>query len=248
MSLPTKMYGDLADWWHLLSQVEDYEEEAEVFARVIQQYATSPVGSVLELGAGGGNNAFHLKSYFTMTLVDLSEAMLEQSRRINPECVHHQGDMRTVRLGQTFDAVFIHDAIDYMTTLDDLRRALETAFVHCKPGGVALFVPDHLKETFVPDTDHGGHDGPDRSLRYLKWTWDPDPDDALYTTDYAYLLRLPDGTTQVHTDRHVHGLFRRQDWLDAISGAGFTARTIPFEHSELEPGRHELFIGGKPMA
>ena len=29
--------------------------------------------------------------------------------------------MRSVRLGRTFDAVFVHDAIAYMTTEDDLR-------------------------------------------------------------------------------------------------------------------------------
>jgi hypothetical protein len=40
-----------------------------------------------------------------MTLVDLSEEMLVVSRQLNPECQHHQGDMRTVRLGRTFDAV-----------------------------------------------------------------------------------------------------------------------------------------------
>ena len=35
--------------------------------------------------------------------------------------------LRTLRLGRAFDVVFIHDAIDYMTTHHDLRLALETA-------------------------------------------------------------------------------------------------------------------------
>jgi quinol monooxygenase YgiN len=30
-----------------------------------------------------------------------------------------------------------------MTELRELRQTMGTAFVHCKPGGVALFVPDH---------------------------------------------------------------------------------------------------------
>jgi uncharacterized membrane protein len=66
--------------------------------------------------------------------------------------------MRSVRLGRLFDAVFIHDAISYMRTETDLRAAIQTAFVHCRPGGVALFAPDHLRESFRPSTDHGGHD------------------------------------------------------------------------------------------
>jgi SAM-dependent methyltransferase len=131
-----------------------------------------PVREVLELGSGGGNNAAHLKATFTMTLIDLSEEMLEVSRRLNPECDHHRGDMRTARLGRSFDAIFVHDAVDYMTTRDDLRRAIETAFVHCRPGGIAVFVPDHTRESFEETTDHGGNDGDDgRGVRYVEWTW-----------------------------------------------------------------------------
>ena len=107
--------------------------------------------------------------------------MLELSRSINPECEHIEGDMRTLRLtGRTFDAVFVHDAVSYLTTEADLRAAFETAFVHLRPGGAALFEPDHVRETYADATDHGGHDSADpsdpRALRYLQWRTDPDPD------------------------------------------------------------------------
>lgn len=65
---------------------------------------------ILELGCGGSNNAYHLKGSYQMTLTDLSESMLAVSRQLNPECTHLQGDMRVLRLGMTFDAVFVHDA------------------------------------------------------------------------------------------------------------------------------------------
>ncbi|HMB92359.1 MAG TPA: class I SAM-dependent methyltransferase [Rhodothermales bacterium] len=246
MVQPPKLYTDLANWWHLLSCVEDYAEEAAIYAQALTTHARRSIDTVLELGAGGGNNAFHLKASFEMTLVDLSEAMLAQSRIINPDCEHHAGDMRTVRLGRTFDAVFIHDALAYLTTTDDLRRTMETAFVHCHSGGVALFAPDHIQETFQPSTNHGGYDGPDRGIRYLEWTWDPDPTDTTHLTDYAYLLRLPDGSMRVEHDRHVNGLFSRQTWLEAITSVGFEAQVLPFEHSEVEPGTMELFLGLKP--
>ena len=57
---------------------------------------------------------------------------------------HLQGDMRTLRLGRQFDAVFVHDAIEYMTTEDELRQAVATVYAHCRPGGVAVLVPDHI--------------------------------------------------------------------------------------------------------
>ncbi len=154
--------------------------------------------------------------------------------------------MRSVRLGRTFDGVFVHDAIVYMTNEADLRAAIETAYVHCAPGGAAVFAPDHTLENFRPSTDHGGHDGEDRSLRYLEWTWDPDPTDASYTVDYAYLLRARDGSAQVEHDRHIEGLFARAAWLRLLSEAGFQPRVEPLVHSEVEVGSCEVFVASKP--
>jgi SAM-dependent methyltransferase len=247
MSTQPRLYTDLAEWWHLLSAVEEYAEEAAIYSRIIAERCTRPPRTVLELGSGGGNNAWHMKGSFEMTLVELSPAMIEQSKRVNPELEHHVGDMRTVRLGRQFDAVFVHDAIAYMTTVEDLARAVETAYVHCKPGGVALFCPDDLRDTFETTTDHGGHDGPDRGIRYLEWSWDPDPSDTTHVADYAYLLRFPDGTVRVEHDRHINGLFDRQTWEATLRAAGFDVVNLPFEHSEVEPGTHELFVGLKPM-
>ena len=124
--------------------------------------------------------------------------------------------------------------------------SIETAFVHCRPGGAALFAPDHLRENFRPSTDHGGHDERGRGLRYLEWTWDPDPSDSTYVVDYAYLLREGDGSVQVEWDRHVEGLFARADWLRLLPASASSANVVPFEHSELEPGQYEVFVCRRP--
>jgi SAM-dependent methyltransferase len=241
-----RLYSDLAAWWPLMSAPSEYEEEAAAYQRALRDACQLPARTLLELGSGGGNNASYLKARFSMVLVDRSPGMLDVSRRLNPECEHVEGDMRTVRLERQFDLVFVHDAVCYMTTEADLRRAIETAYVHCRPGGAALFAPDHLRENFQPSTDHGGHDGADRALRYLEWTWDPDPADSSYLVDYAYLLRESDGATRVERDRHVEGLFARADWLRLLGDVGFRAAPVPFELSDIEPGQYEGFIGTKP--
>jgi ubiquinone/menaquinone biosynthesis C-methylase UbiE len=128
-SLP-RLYRQIPDWWPVLSTPEEYAEEAEIYRDTLVTSASAPIHTLLELGSGGGNNASHLKKHFQMTLVDLSPGMLEVSRKLNPECEHLPGDMRTVRLGRLFDAVFIHDAIAYMTSAEDLKSALATAYVH----------------------------------------------------------------------------------------------------------------------
>jgi SAM-dependent methyltransferase len=241
-----RLYHELAEWWPLLSSPEDYGEEAAFYGRTLADACARPCRTLLELGSGGGNNASHMKSRFAVTLVDPAPGMLAVSRALNPECEHVEGDMRTVRLDRQFDAVFVHDAVCYMTTEDDVRRAVETAWLHCKPQGAVLFAPDHVRENFAPGTDLGGHDGTDgRALRYLEWTWDPDTSDTTYVVDYAYVLREPDGRTRVEHDRHVEGLFARADWLRWMSEAGFEPAVVPFDHSELEPDRYILFVGRK---
>jgi SAM-dependent methyltransferase len=243
MSDRPKLYWELAEWFPVLTPPEEYAEEAELYRRTLVEAAERPVEDVLELGSGGGNNASYLKVHFRMTLTDLSPEMLAVSQRLNPECEHLEGDMRTVRLGREFDAVFVHDAVSYITTQSDLRAVIETAFVHCRPGGAALFVPDHVRENFEPGTDHGGSDREGRGLRYLEWDWDPDPDDDTYVTDYAYLLRDRDGGVRVEHDRHVCGAFRRAVWLGLLEEVGFQGeRRVTGEPGDA--GR-ELFLAVK---
>jgi len=216
-----KLYTELAPWWYLLSDPADYADEAKFIRRVLRESCVNPPRTVLELGSGGGNNASHLKRFFQMTLVDRSRKMLRESRALNPECEHVYGDMRTVRLKRAFDAVFIHDAIMYITNERDLLKVMQTAFVHCKPGGAVVIVPDFTRETFKPGTKHGGHDGATRGLRYLEWTHDPNPNDSTYITDFVYLLREANGKVRAEQDRHIEGLFAHAIWLRLLEQAGF---------------------------
>ncbi len=240
-----RFYGELAVWWPLISPPEEYAEEAAYIATLLGR-ASIPVREVLELGSGGGHNAVHLRDTFAMTLVDLSDEMLDVSRRLNPACEHVQGDMRTVRLGRAFDAVFVHDAVDYMVSEADLAQAIETAFVHCRPGGVAVFVPDSVRETFQEETDLGGTDEADgRAVRYLDWTWDPDPTDTWALTEYAFLLREPDGSVRVVHETHRFGVFGREDWLRLLSEAGFEAEAVTEETTESRTPR-QVFVAHRP--
>lgn len=228
-----RMYSDLAEWWHLLSAPEDYAEEAVFYRRQIVRLARGAVKRLLELGSGGGNNASHLKAHFELTLVDRSEEMLAQSQHLNPECEHVAADMRDVRLGREFDAVFVHDAVSYITSEEDLGRLIETVAVHCRHGGAVVFCPDYVQDTLRPRTGHGGHDGDDgRALRYLEWVTDPVPDDSLYVVDYAFLLRDADGSVRVEYERHLQGAFATDVWLRLLADAGFEARTVQLELGE----------------
>jgi len=238
-----RLYRDLADWYPLLTPVGDYVEEAAFYRRLFETHCQRPPRTLLDLGSGGGHNAAHLKATLACTLVDLAPAMLALSSRLNPECEHVHGDMRSVRLGRVFDCVLLHDAVSYMASRADLASAIATAFEHTAFGGVTMFQPDFVSETFKPGTETGGSDAGGRALRYLEWRCTPESSAGTYVTDMAYLLRDESGAVEVVHDRHVMGLFSRAVWLELIAAAGFQPLAVPFEHRSYSDTGHEVFLG-----
>ena len=235
-----KLYTELAGWWQLVSPTEDYADEAAFFKELFE---AQNVRTVLELGSGGGNVAWFLKKDFTLTLTDISAEMLAESRKQNPELEHVEGDMRTLRLGRTFDGVLIHDAIMYMTSEEDLRAALVTAHEHCGPGGVLVVVPDWVSETFRPHTTQEGTDAGGRGVRYMEWVWDADPNDSEVNNEFILALKEGDELRTV-VDRQIVGVFARATWLRLLRDVGFEPKVV--EDPSTEGERSEVFLGYKP--
>ena len=234
---PLRLYAELAHWWPLLSPPSHYgEEAAELLPSLLGAPDAAP-RTLLELGCGGGSLAYHLKRHLQLTLSDRSPQMLQVSRNVNPECEHVCGDMRSLDLRRAFDVVLIHDAIMYAIDAASLRATMATAYRHCRPGGGLVIVPDCVRETFTPDTSTGGEDALDgRGLRYLEWTWDPDPYDDTFDAAYSLLLRGADGSVRVELDHHRCGLFSRAVWSRWLQEEGFAVA------SHIDPWRRDVFV------
>ncbi|MBL3593260.1 MAG: hypothetical protein JMJ93_07075 [Synergistaceae bacterium] len=177
-----RLYRDLADWYPLLTPLDDYAEEALFYHRLFETHCRRKLQTLLDLGHGGGRDAAHRK----------------------------------------------------------------TAFAHTAPGGVALFQPDFVFETFEEGTESGGSDREGRGLRYLEWRWLPEGSKDRYVTDMAYMMRDEKGKTTVIHDRHVMGLFPRSLWLGLIEAAGFLSLAVPFSHPSWPGVGTEIFLGLKP--
>lgn len=238
-------YGTLSAWWPVISPVAEYAEEAAELHRLIR--ARRPdARRLLELGSGGGHVAHHLGKDFECCLTDLSAEMLAMSRQINPQCRHVQGDMRTIDLGQTFDVVLAHDAIDYMTSEADLARAVDTAWRHLSPGGLVVLVPDAVTETFEPGEDVSGGESEDgRSARLFEWTLAAPPDTTTVEVHYSFLLRDRDGQVQALHERHEVGLFPLATWTAVLAARGFAVEVVIEQTTEERRPRH-IFVGHKP--
>jgi SAM-dependent methyltransferase len=142
----TGVFGrDYADAYDLLYADKDYEAECDLLEDVFRG-AGRPVRSVLDLGCGTGAHAVRLAARgYEVVGVDLSEGMLDGARKRaesagSVELDLIQGDIRTVRLDRTFDAVICMFAVlGYQTSDADVAGALATVRMHLAPGGPFVF-------------------------------------------------------------------------------------------------------------
>ena len=215
-----RIYNDLAKWWSHISPRESYAAEADVHLRLIDDALGKTATSILELGSGGGRLAALYGKDREVVLSDLSPDMIEQSKQHNPEREHVVGDMRSLRLQRTFDAVVIQDAIMYLTNPEDLAATFETAAQHLEPGGVLLVLPDVVKETFQEGSVSGGSIGRP-AAQLLEWHWDPDPHDDTFQVDMCLMLRHDNGQMEVVHEQHQMGLFDRTTLCRLMREAGF---------------------------
>ena len=239
-------YEELADWWPVISPVEEYAGESAEIVRVLRERRPG-ARTLLELGSGGGHVAHHLKGTFECHLSDLSEQMLACSRRLNPECAHVAGDMRTLDLGRPFDLVLAHDAIDYMTTERDLAATVATAWRHLAPGGLAIFIPDEVEEAFEGGgTDVCGSEAADgRAARLFEWV-EADRPEGTVTVHYVFLLRDANGEVRTFHERHVTGLFPRATWERLLAAQGFEVE-VAEERTDEDRHPRLFFLGHKPL-
>lgn len=252
-----RLYSELADWYPLFTPVADYAEEAAFFSELLAPSAADPVPAtagpltLLEIGSGQGANASYMKERFAITLVEPSAPMRALSEALNPALEHLSGDLRSLRLDRTFDRVFIHDAIAYITSEPDLAATFATVAAHLAPGGLALIAPDYLADNFKAGWDDGGSDHPSNGtgVRFIEHVTDPDPLDQRYTVDYAIMIHDHDGSVRVEHDQHIEGLFDRATWLRLAAAAGLPAETVVFDHSDLEDSHvYELILCRSPSA
>jgi SAM-dependent methyltransferase len=224
------LYTEFAKYWRIMSAPADYAAEAEFWRAAIRGRLGPGRHCLLELGVGGGHNMSHLTGDFDFTAADISPAMIEQARKLNPDVEFHIGDMRTIRLRRTFDGVLVHDAIAYMLTEDDLRAVFATAAAHLRPGGIFITAPDWFRETFRdPHTECRTNTDGRTEFTYFEYTHDPDPADTTIETLMWYLIREHPHPPRIEQDRHIFGLFPLSTWQRLLTDAGFELEKEPYD-------------------
>ena len=243
-----RLYGDLAWTWPIISPVGNYIEETELFSKLIKEHSKIEVKTLLHLGCGGGHNDYTFKKYFKVTSLDISEDMLRLAKKLNPEVNYKYGDMRTIQLEEKYGGVTILDSINYIKTVEDLQRTFITTYEHLKPGGVFLTFVEQITGQFKQNnTTCSTHSKGDVEITFIENYYDPDPTDTSYEATFIYLIRIG-GKLEIHTDRHLCGIFKLETWLKLLKEIGFKVIQNKFEHSTFIKGEsYPILICTKPL-
>ena len=241
-----RLYNDLAWLWPLWGEPREYAPYCQNVKKLIRQYAQREVKTLLNICCGGGKNIYNLKQEFTVTGLDLSPAMLELARTLNPECRFVEADMRTFSLMEEFDAILIDDGIAYITNEADLYLVFDRCYTHLKTGGIMFVGPDEVKETFVQNrsevTPAIANKPTDIDVIFVENNYDPNPNDTVFDALMIYIIR-ENGKLRIEQDLHHLGLFALETWRRVLRETGFEVR----EASYFEDGRDYIeFVCIKP--
>ncbi len=154
--------------------------------------------------------------------------------------------MRTVRLGEAFDAVLIHDAIGHMLTEADLSATFATAKEHLSSGGLVLVAPEWVEEEFPGPKlflwiRSGCRGNTEITVTIQEYLHDPDPKDSQIESIYSYMIQT-EGSVRIEHDVHINGLFPVSTWIGLLEEAGFSAERVSLPGNEGGYGGN-MFIG-----
>ena len=223
-----KLYSTLAPYYSILNPSGIYDAEVWHYLSVIQD-RTDSLHRILELGSGVGAMAESFPSNFDVTLVDISENMLEESRIRNPQKKHVCCDIRhisTSHIKEKVDAILLHDAVMYLTTEEDLFQTFVSAKNCLCKGGVFFIVPDVYLEDFEEHFLAGGEDGfidsTPVSVRLTEWHWRSSEQRNQIFVEFSMLVRHGEQEVQNIHETHTLGLFSREQYAHNLQKAGFT--------------------------
>ncbi len=126
-------------YYDLLYRDKDYPGEVAYIHRLLSRSGITK-GDLLEYGSGTGKHGRLLATQgYTVHGIELSADMVTQAETA-PGFTCQQGDIASVRMGRTYDAVLsLFHVISYQTSNAQLHAVFANAAAHLNHGGLFIF-------------------------------------------------------------------------------------------------------------
>lgn len=115
-------------------------DNSGVAQQMFERYLKSLPTSILDIGCGTGRDLNNLSAFGSDCVgVDYLPEMIDYAKSNYPNLNWHMGDMRSFRLGRTFDAILVLGwVLNYAWTEEDLAKTLETCQAHAQPNTLLI--------------------------------------------------------------------------------------------------------------
>jgi len=203
-------YTHLAQYYDRLMGV-DYQEWAAYLEEIWTRLGVKPK-RILDLGAGTGGITIPLaQKGYELVAVDSSPAMVavarEKAAQAGVAVEFIVQAMEDIDLGQEFDLIICCcDALNYLTTPEQLARFMRQTWLHAKPGGLLLFDLNSelkLREIY-------GNQSYAELFDDFGYFWDNtfDEAEAICTMRLTFLIRERNGMYRRAAEVHREKLWR----------------------------------------
>lgn len=233
------MYAEMAQYYDRIYSFKDYSAETEKLLGWIELHKQSSGQRLLDVACGTGRHLEFLAKSFDAEGLDLSQELLELAQERNPDTVFHCADMRTFGLAASYDVIAcLFSSIGYMTTPEDLEKAVANMAQHLVPGGVLLIEPWLTPDVWKSGSVHGMFiDDPDLKIARINTNLTRG---RLSVFDLHHLVGTPEKTFHF-VEHHEMGLYTADEMTEVFEHAGLITTVDP----EGLTGRG-IYIGVRP--
>lgn len=213
------MYVRSAQLYDRLYHFKDYARASADLRSLLQEHRPQ-ARSLLDVACSTGRHLENLQQHYQVEGLDISPELLEVARRRCPAVPFHQGDMCDFDLGRRFDVVTcLFASIAYIRTVENLHRAIANMARHLQPDGLFVVEPWLTPEQFWPD--HLVMNTTDQAGEKICWMYVAKAQDRVVTHDINFMVGTREGVSHFQ-ERHQMGLFRAEDYAQAMEAAGLT--------------------------
>ena len=140
------IYQDSAKYYDLLVNKKEIKKEVAFLANLLKKYR---VKTLLEIGCGTGLYLIPLgKKGFEVEGLDLSENMLKEAKKKDPELKLYKRNMADFKLGKKYGLVLcLSSTLLLLKNFKQIKKAIENFIDHLTPKGILLLdLPNHKVE------------------------------------------------------------------------------------------------------
>jgi ubiquinone/menaquinone biosynthesis C-methylase UbiE len=220
-----KQYSSLSKYYDIFLDKKKYQREVELISDFLSKYKST---EILDVGCGTGwHSIFLAKRDFQVTGIDISKAMIdcakENVKKANVNVEFLVGDMRNLNLKKKFDGVLYLHSFYYLTTNDDVKRALKTLSRHLNPNGIViifhisifdLILSNSFQKNFLLEREEGKV----KRITMIRHKIDTEKD-ILHAKEYHFIEN--ENKTESFTCEAEYKIFTMSEIISHLENNGF---------------------------